>query len=212
MERVISQKTKCKNPLHIFLAIILFVFIGQTALGARENTQKVDSNAIERSSQEKQVPDAESSPDSLFYPFATHNWDPYAEIQAMREEMDRIFNNFDNRLQMSPFFQRDRTPFAIVPQTDTEETADHYIVTMNIPGAEDSKVNVALEDNILTVSATTRRIKKEKKDRNFIKMERSSGSIHRALAFPQPVQNKGMTTSYKDGVLTVTIPKKRQSS
>ncbi len=193
------------RQIFFFLIFLLLCSHTQQSFGQSSN---ISTNGDRKPEiQEKAVPEAETKPDKHLYPFGFHNWDPYEEIQSMREQMDQIFNNFDNRLQMSPFFRKDRKPFMIEPQTDILENEKQYIVTIDIPGAEDGKINVKLEENILSVSATTER-DYETQNSNYIRMERSTGTMQRIMTLPGPVENEGMETTYKDGVLTVKIPKK----
>jgi len=210
MKRLAGNMTKSARRVLLLTIPLLLLFTTQASFGSDRGTAEPDDSTITIQKKESTRPD--TPPNKYFYPFGFQNWDPYEEIQAMREEMDRIFNNFDNRLQMSPFFRKNRDPFVIEPQTDIEETDDQYIVTMNIPGADNGEIKVSLEENMLSVSAITRRSSEETKDRNYIRMERSMGTIHRAMTLPGPVEDDGMTTTYKDGILTVTVQKKKSES
>ncbi len=198
----------CKNSWKfrtLLLPLLLLAAAQFSFAGSTENVQESENNLTKT-----KISSTAPTPAPLPHtnPSSFQNWDPYAEIQAMREQMNRIFNEFDNRLQMSPFFREDRLPFAIEPDTDIEETANKYIVTMDIPGADNGKIQVKLEQNILSVSAVTMQKCTETKDRDYIRMERSSGSIHRTIALPAPVDNESITSNYKDGILTITVQKK----
>jgi HSP20 family protein len=192
------------------LCLLLLPLVLTAAVQLSFATTPKDPPATENGQNQIQKPSTPSTPPPRLHhdPFGFSNWDPYVEIQAMREQMDRIFNEFDNRLQMSPFFRENRQPFAIEPDTDIEETDKTYIITMNIPGADKGKIEINLEDNVLNVSAVTMQKYTETKDRNYIRMERSSGSIHRVIPLPAPVDNESMTSSYNDGILTITVKKK----
>ncbi len=191
----------------ILLLLMLLVAAAQIS-SAKNSSNKSSPDPVTASSTQPE----QNHQDKLVERFGFSNWDPYEEIQAMRQQMDQLFNAFDNRLQLSPFFRQGRQPFAIVPQADVEKTDDQYIVTMNIPGAENGKINVSLEENRLSVSASTVQNYEETKGRKFIRMERSTGSIHRVMSLPNDVDNNGLTSKYKDGVLTVVIPRKKPSS
>jgi len=203
-----SSKDIGRNKWSICLLLLPLVLTGAVQLSFA--TAPKDLPATESAQGQVQKSSTPPTPSSHLHhdPFAFPNWDPYAEIQAMREQMDRIFNEFDNRLQMSPFFRENRQPFAIEPDTDIEETDERYVITMNIPGADKGKIEINLRDNVLNVSAVTMQKYTETKDRNYIRMERSSGSIHRAIPLPTPVDNETLTSSYKDGILTITVEKK----
>jgi HSP20 family protein len=191
----------------VLLMLLLLVATAQIS-SAKDSSNQSSADPVTAGSTQTE----QKQQDRLVEPFGFSNWDPYEEIQAMRQQMDQLFNAFDNRLQLSPFFRKGRQPFAIVPQADVEKTDKQYIVTMNIPGAENGEINVSLEENRLSVSASTVQNYEETKGRRFIRMERSTGSIHRVMSLPDDVDNNGMTSKYKDGVLTVIIPRKKPSS
>ena len=146
----------------------------------------------------------------FFKPFDLQNWDPYEEFQFMRDQMERMFDNSNNRLQLSPFFDEHRSQLGILPQTDLEEQDDRYVVTMNIPGSDKAEINVDLDGTILTVKAKTKSDSSQRNADNFLRMERSMGSFQRTLTLPGPVDASGMKTEYKDGVLTIIVPKPDQ--
>lgn len=202
-------KNVLRNGSNVFIFLLSFLLFS-TAQNSFAKTPENNPAAESSQPPAQSTPAARSATPSYHQqiPYGFSNWDPYAEIQAMREQMDRIFNEFDNRLQMSPFFRQDRQPFAIEPDTDIEEADDKYIITMNIPGADNGNIKVKLEENVLNVSAVTMQKYEETKDRNYIRMERSSGSIQRVIPLPAPVDNESMTSTYKDGILTITVKKK----
>lgn len=140
-------------------------------------------------------------------PFDFDNWDPFDDLQSMQDQMDRLFNTTQNRFMLSPFFDKKDKLFRLFPQTDLEEKSDRYIVTMNIPGSKEAKINVSIENNVLSVSAETIMNREKKEGSNFLKMERRTGIFQRSLTLPGPVKGT-METKYKDGVLTIILPKK----
>ncbi len=192
----------------LVLLMLLLLITGVQISSAENSSNKTSPDQVTAGSTQPE----QKIQNQLGESFGFFSWDPYEEIQAMRQQMDQLFNAFDNRLQLSPFFRHGRQPFAIVPQADVEKTDDQYIVTMNIPGVEHGKINVSLEENRLSVSASTVQNYEETKGRNFIRIERSTGSVHRVMSLPDDVDDKGMTSSYENGVLTVFIPRKKPSS
>ena len=67
-------------------------------------------------------------------------------------------------------------------------------------------INVAVKENVLTISGE-RSHKEETKEKNYYKVERQYGKFERSFHLPETVDSEKISASYKDGVLTLTIPK-----
>lgn len=137
--------------------------------------------------------------------FKDRTWNPYEEIQHMQNEMEQMFNNSFSRFHI-------KTPLgslSAAPDIDLQEKSDRYIVTVNAPGADESSMEVKLEDQVLRISIKTERAKEETDDKNgkYQYRERFVGQFQRALTLPGPANAAKMMTEYRNGVLTITIPK-----
>jgi HSP20 family protein len=137
--------------------------------------------------------------------FNDRTWNPYAEMQHMQEEMEQMFDSSFSRFHMrSPLGSLNKTP-----DVDLQEKPDRYIVTVNVPGADESSMNVKLEDRILHIAIKTEQAKDEtdNKSGEYRYRERFTGQFERALTLPGPANAAKMTTDYRNGVMTITIPK-----
>ncbi|MCK9621824.1 MAG: Hsp20/alpha crystallin family protein [Methylobacter sp.] len=137
--------------------------------------------------------------------FKGRTWNPYAEMQHMQNEMERMFEDAFSRFHM-------KTPsgrLSKMPDVDLQEKPDLYIVTMDAPGADESTMDVKLENQVLHISITTEQAKDETEDKSnqYKYRERFVGQFQRSLTLPGPVNAAKMTTDYHNGVLTITIPK-----
>ncbi|MDP1665232.1 MAG: Hsp20/alpha crystallin family protein [Methylobacter sp.] len=137
--------------------------------------------------------------------FKNRTWDPYTEIQHMQSEMEQMFDDSFSRFHM-------KTPsgsLSKMPDVDLQEKPDYYIVTVNAPGADQSSIDVKLEDQVLRISIKTEQAKDETDDKNgqYRYRERFVGQFQRALTLPGPADAAKMKTEYRNGVLTITIPK-----
>ena len=96
-------------------------------------------------------------------------------------------------------------------KTDVRETENSYELDVDLPGFKKDEVNVDLKDGYLTISAE-RNSESEKKDDkgNFVRRERSYGSFSRSFDVSS-VKTDDITGEYKDGVLTLTMPKKEEN-
>ena len=137
--------------------------------------------------------------------FKGRSWNPYEEIQHMQQEMEQMFDDSFSRFHLKiPTGSLSRKP-----DVDLQEKPDSYIVTVNAPGAEESSVDVKLENQVLHISIKTEHAKDETDDKNgkYQYRERFVGQFQRTLTLPGPANAAKMKTEYHNGVLTVTIPK-----
>ncbi len=133
------------------------------------------------------------------------SWSPYEEMQTIQNEMEQVFNKSLSRFRIN-------TPLGNVsktPEVDLQEKRDRYVVTVNTPGADESSIAVKLENQTLHISVKTEHTKDESADKNgqYKYRERFVGEFQRALTLPGPADAAKMKTEYRNGVLTITIPK-----
>ena len=95
---------------------------------------------------------------------------------------------------------------AFSPALDVEETDEGFTLHIELPGVTVDQVDVAMEENVLTVSGT-RDFYAAKNADNFRRVERRFGTFHRAIRLPDRVDPEGIKASFKDGLLTVSVPK-----
>lgn len=103
-----------------------------------------------------------------------------------------------------------RTAGEWVPQVDMSETKDELTVRAEVPGMDKEGLSVALQDNVLTLRGE-RKQEAEAKSATFHRLERSYGSFVRSFTLPTLVQADKAKADYKDGVLTVTLPKAEEA-
>ncbi|MEO0225587.1 MAG: Hsp20/alpha crystallin family protein [candidate division WOR-3 bacterium] len=132
-------------------------------------------------------------------------WDPFREIASLREDMDRIFDSFFGRLP-----ERERKEGIWLPLVDIEETADEILVRAEIPGLKKEDIKVSVVGNTLTLSGE-RKYEAEEKGKTFHRIERAYGKFYRNISLPAEVDNNKVKAQYKDGVLTINLPKAEQA-
>lgn len=89
---------------------------------------------------------------------------------------------------------------------DVQEQDDKYIVEAELPGVEKKDIDVTLRDRVLTVQVK-QSAEEEKKGRNYIYRERSSGSATRSITLPLAASEKDVDATLKEGVLILTVKK-----
>jgi HSP20 family protein len=92
------------------------------------------------------------------------------------------------------------------PKVDVAETKDAITVKAEIPGVEGKDISVTVSDGVLTIKGEKDE-EKEEKDKHFHRVERSYGAFARVMRLPAAVDGGKATASFKDGVVTITLPK-----
>jgi HSP20 family protein len=114
-----------------------------------------------------------------------------------------ILDWFFEDLSLPDFWQGDEQ---WLPAFDLAETADEIVVRAELPGMEAKDIEITLTDDLLTISGEKKRDKEDRKE-NYHRLERQYGSFSRSICLPAAVKGDAIDASYKDGVLTVTLPK-----
>jgi HSP20 family protein len=127
---------------------------------------------------------------------------PWTGSTSLRREIDRIFERF---LDASPS-EAIEVGSEWTPTADVSETKDTVVVRAELPGVEQRDISVTIQDAFLTIKGEKRHEKTEKDERHH-RVERSYGSFARSMRLPSTVDASQVTASFKDGVLTVTLPK-----
>ena len=133
-------------------------------------------------------------------------WEPVAELNSIQNEMNRLFNTFFD--QPGATGRGGGTSRRWIPAMDLVETNDHYVLRADLPGLSDEDVNIALEDNMLTISGE--RKAEHEQQQGYYRLERASGSFSRSLTLPEGVDPDGVQAHFDRGVLEISIPKPEQ--
>ena len=96
------------------------------------------------------------------------------------------------------------------PPVDIYENGDNLVLKAELPGVNPEEVEIRVEDNTLYLKGE-RKFEKEVKEQNYHRVERSYGTFTRSFSLPNSVDADKVTANYKDGVLTLTMPKKEEA-
>jgi len=117
------------------------------------------------------------------------------------------WNDDFQRIVRSFFGDADATlAGAFSPALDVEETDDGFTLHVELPGITADQVEVSIEENVLVI-AGEREFYADKSAEGFRRVERRFGRFHRAVRLPDRVDPEKIAASYKDGLLTVAVPK-----
>ena len=93
-----------------------------------------------------------------------------------------------------------------LPPFDVAETAEEIVVKAELPGMEIKDMDITLTDGLLTIKGEKKK-EKEDKQEHYHRVERVHGSFSRSFRLPAEIKADAIDAKYKDGVLTVSLPK-----
>jgi HSP20 family protein len=135
------------------------------------------------------------------------DWDPFKEMHAMQDRINQMFGSAVNRFRTSDDFGRLFGNYSFSPDINLEDKGDHYLITVDLPGSEDSQIAAKIEGQVLIISGSIKADSKQEEKGHFLRQERRSGKFERMLSLPSPVSADKMTTTVNKGVLRITVPK-----
>jgi HSP20 family protein len=140
-------------------------------------------------------------------------WNPTRElatfptdILSMQREINRMFDDF---------FRSDRDDSSLLaqnwkPAVDIVEDNDAYVAKVELPGVNKDDVKITMQDNVLTIRGE-KKTENKGKEGNMHRVERFYGSFQRSFSLPTSVKSDKIEAEYKDGILTVSMPKAEEA-
>ena len=127
---------------------------------------------------------------------------PAENLFSLHNEMGRVFGDlFGAQEGGTDTEERDWTP-----RVDISETESDFEIRVELPGVSERDVNVSITDNRLTVKGEKLQ-EAETEGKNYHRVERRYGSFQRRFTLPRNVETSDIKAGFKDGVLTLSIPK-----
>jgi HSP20 family protein len=140
-------------------------------------------------------------------------WRPF---ESLRREIDRVFDDFQvgswrfpfgrSVFDVTPFWRGAEVAWAKAPAVDIVDKDKAYEITAELPGMDESNIDVKYADGTLTIKGEKKEEKEEKREDYYLS-ERRYGSFQRSFGVPAGVNAEKIDASFKNGVLTVTLPK-----
>ena len=125
--------------------------------------------------------------------------DPFAEMDRLRREMDRVFGSVSARRGISH-------SAGVFPALNVSEDENSFYVRAELPGVVPEDIEITTKDNNLILKGE-RRIAAEGERVSYHRREREAGTFRRIISLPTQVDVSKVTAVCKNGVLTVTLPK-----
>jgi HSP20 family protein len=119
------------------------------------------------------------------------------------DEMDRLWDTF----LPSPWRFRGTAAQRLMPALDVFEKDGKLHINAELPGMQDSDIEIEVADDVLTISGE-KRDEREVKEDNYYRSERTYGSFRRQIALPAGADSDNVEAKFKDGVLKIEVPVK----
>jgi len=132
-------------------------------------------------------------------------WDPFRGLGTLQEQMNRLFEDsfFRGRTDQSAI-----TTWA--PAVDIYETEHELVAKADLPDVAEKDLDIRVENNVLTIRGE-RKFEQNVSEDNYLRVERAYGSFSRSLSLPNTVNTEAIQAEYRNGVLTVRMPKREES-
>ncbi|MBO8128720.1 MAG: Hsp20/alpha crystallin family protein [Peptococcaceae bacterium] len=131
---------------------------------------------------------------------ALRRWDPFNEMNAIRDQLNRMWD------VIRPAWRENNTP-----RVDMHETENEIVAVAELPGVQSKdEIEVNVSKEALSIKGEIKRSYEANED-NFLHSERFYGTFSRTLPLPVDVKPEEAKAEYKDGLLTIRIPKSEQA-
>jgi HSP20 family protein len=97
-----------------------------------------------------------------------------------------------------------------LPKVNIKDTADAFMIEMAIPGFKKSDFNIDLDNEVLSISTETKEENEQKED-NYTRREFGYASFKRTFNLPETVDDEKINANYKEGILSILLPKKEEA-
>jgi HSP20 family protein len=131
-------------------------------------------------------------------------WEPFRDLMTMQNRMTRLIDETLSRIWKEEVHQG-----VWSPPVDILERGNEVILKVDLPEVNQNEIDIRAEENTLIIQGE-RRFIKESSEENYIQIERPYGTFRRTFSIPRTIDQEGIRASYKDGVLRVVLPGKRE--
>lgn len=126
-------------------------------------------------------------------------FEPFRELESVFGRMNDFFSEASRGLTIDAD--------SYLPHTDILEDDEQLTVITELPGVDKQDISIKItEDGVLTISGEKSKETKQEGQKS-LRLERQYGKFDRSIALPENIDESGVKAEYKDGVLTLTLPK-----
>ena len=132
-------------------------------------------------------------------------WPGFLQFSGLRSEIDRFFD-----APLAEFARASHLLSGWAPALDVHEDKDRFVVSVELPGMKKDDIHISLHEGSLSISGE-RKSEEKIGNASVYRAERFVGQFQRTVALPGPVATDKVKAQYKDGVLSVTLPKTEEA-
>ena len=129
---------------------------------------------------------------------------PFDEFESLFERMSHQFDEMSRSWETPSAWRSGAMESGMA--IDVAETADEVVVTADLPGFDREEIDVSVSRDLLTIR-TEREAEEEREAAEYLRHERRQTSLRRTVRLPEAVDEESAAATYRNGVLTVTLPK-----
>ncbi len=136
--------------------------------------------------------------------------DPFRELEALRHEVDKVFNGFSLDRMVPPFSRVSFLPgrsARAYPLLNLSEDKDNLYIEALAPGIDPATLNITVVRDQLTLSGEKPAIPSNIKPEAYHRNERAAGKFIRTVTLPVEVDEGKVQAAYRNGLLVITMPK-----
>ena len=130
-------------------------------------------------------------------------WNPWREMATLQQQMNRLFDE-----ALVPATGGERS-FVRVPAVEMEETQEAIHLKLEVPGIEAKDLDISVTQNAVSISGE-RKEETKTEENGVTKSEFHYGKFQRVIPLPARIQNTQVQAKYKDGILSLTLPKSEE--
>jgi HSP20 family protein len=135
-------------------------------------------------------------------------WDPYRELAAVQERMNRLFEEtWGGRGRRA---DEDSVAASWMPAVDVRETKDALELNVELPGIDPKDVAISVEGGVLTIKGS-RTFEKAAEGETYHRIERAYGSFERSFTLPSNVDPERVEARFRQGLLVLVLPKREEA-
>jgi HSP20 family protein len=124
-------------------------------------------------------------------------WNPWREIETLGRQIDQVFDELTPSRHKLDFW---------TPAVELEDAGDNLVLRAQLPGMDAKDLDIQVTHEAVAISGEHRQ--EEKSDRKgYFRSEFRYGKFRRVVPLPVAIQNTKVQADYKDGILTLTLPK-----
>lgn len=130
--------------------------------------------------------------------------DPFTDLGSLRSAIDQVFGDFMGRTRFTPFYA------GVYPAFNITENGDTLYLRAEIPGIDPKRIDISATSDSITIRGE-RAIPPVGDQVNYHQREREYGTFRRIIDLPTAITTDKITATYKNGVLTVVLPKAEEA-